>query len=144
MKTTCTKKLGPFPFAHRQPSHYGHCALIHGHSWHFEITFEAERLDENTFVFDFGDLKDVREGLNGLFDHTLVLNQTDPQLGTFLNMQHQGLCKVTTVPSCSAEGLAEFVFKFVDRHIKLKTSDRVQVKSVKCFEEPTAFATYGR
>ena len=77
---TCSKTYTDLPFAHRQPSHQGHCALIHGHNWSFEFEFAADKLDECGFVIDFGKLKWLKDWINERFDHTLVLNESDPML----------------------------------------------------------------
>lgn len=121
-KTTCSKTFADLPFAHRQHNHQGHCALIHGHNWSFQIVFGAARLDVNQFVVDFGRLKWIREWLAHHFDHTLVLNQDDPALA-FLRQTLGELrdgAGVTTrppyadlviVPNCGAEGLAQYVLE---------------------------------
>ena len=142
MLVTCTKKFGPFPFAHRQPEHDGHCQLIHGHSWWFEVTFQASSLDSNGFVTDFGKLKEIKSELACKFDHTLVINSLDKELGRFQELQHEGICKLTIVPSASAEGLAHYVALLVDRMIQQFSSGRVTVREVTCFEEDTNSATY--
>ena len=53
---TCSKTYRDIPLSHRQPFHAGKCSRLHGHSWAITLTFEAEELDENGFVIDFGDL----------------------------------------------------------------------------------------
>lgn len=112
MKTKINKLFPEYPFAHRQPAHDGHCALIHGHNWSFDITFEARTLEEGTgFVVDFGKLKTLKAWLADRFDHTLVLNETDPLLGHLqyqLNT-HRNVSKIVPVPDCSCEGLARYL-----------------------------------
>lgn len=78
-----TKVFKGYPFAHRQHTHDGHCRLIHGHNWDFEIALEADQLDENGFVYDFGKFGWLKEWLENMFDHTLLLNKDDPQLNFF-------------------------------------------------------------
>ena len=118
---TCTKKFSNLPFAHRQPSHPGHCRLIHGHNWAFTFTFGCHELEKGTgFVIDFGDLKWLKTWLETHFDHTLVLNIDDPSLEYLRNalapssvagMAHvDGFARIICVPNCGAEGLALFAF----------------------------------
>ena len=124
IKTTCTKLFSDFPFAHRQHSHDGHCAWIHGHNWSFEITFEADKLDDNQFVVDFGKLKWLKRWLDERFDHTLLLNENDPWLIYLQNVLQdtpesweQGPCfsKIIVVPNCGAEGLALWIMQQVNQ-----------------------------
>lgn len=122
-----TKSFADLPFAHRQHLHKGHCSLIHGHNWTFDLTFVCDQLDENGFIVDFGKLRPVRKWLEEKFDHTLVLNATDPWLGflkfhlvdvTDPNRSENGcrhLAKVTVVPNCGAEGLGAYVLDGVNR-----------------------------
>jgi len=141
---TCTKRYSDFPFAHRAPKHDGHCKLIHGHNWSFEFTFAASERDENGFVMDFGKLKDLRDALNGWFDHTLVLNDGDPlrePIQTFL--VSLGLNNVVLVPDCSCEGIAMLAHKIANVVVVKLTDARVCVKSVTVYEDSKNSATYG-
>lgn len=152
---TCSKRYDNLPAAHRQHNHDGHCAWIHGHNWSFEIEFLAEELDENGFVVDFGKLKNVKAWLEDHFDHTLLLNEDDPQRKYLTD----GLCnpenlpgydedapaveafpfaKIVTVPNCGAEKLAEFVAQGVGRLIP----ERVLVLRVTCYEDNKNTATW--
>lgn len=140
---TITKQLKGYPFAHRQPSHDGHCALVHGHNWDFEITLGATELDENGFIYDFGKLEWLKTWLEQMFDHTLVLNEDDPQLGYLqLHLERPGLADIKTIPSCSCEGIAEYVFKHLTKEFEEKTNGRVSVVRVTVFEDYKNSATY--
>lgn len=151
--TTCTKNFANLPFAHRQHNHDGHCALIHGHNWNFEITFSAERLDVNLFVIDFGKLKWVRKWLEENFDHTLVLNADDPMLdylkvmlGGPVQCKGSDLCmaKIIVVPNCGAEGLALYVMQELNKMLKSQGigQDRALVVStVRAWEDEKNSAT---
>jgi len=103
--TTVTKKYRNIPFAHRQPTHSGHCSLVHGHSWGFDVTFASDKLDLNGFIVDFGKLDFIKEYLEE-FDHALVLNKADPKLSIFRTLEEEKLCKLVLVDNCGAEGLA--------------------------------------
>jgi 6-pyruvoyltetrahydropterin/6-carboxytetrahydropterin synthase len=138
---TCTKIFTDLPFAHRQPKHKGHCALIHGHNWSFEFEFQAKAVDANGFVVDFGDLKWVRQWLDQCFDHTLVLNEDDPRRGDLV-IALDGLSKIVFVPNCGAEGLAEFVANHIDTEIRHRTNDRVRVMRCTVFEDSKNSATF--
>lgn len=161
MPTTCSKLFGPFAAAHRQHRHDGHCALIHGHNWSIELTFTSDSLDENQFVVDFGKLKWLRAYLEDLFDHTLLINADDPALGYLRTVldnsaQREGFCtlaKIIEVPSCGAEGLAEYLTSQVNGRLvhpsyagvdaaKDYADRNVRVVSVIVFEDEKNKATY--
>lgn len=144
---TCIKKFSNLPFAHRQPNHSGHCALIHGHNWDFEFEFQAKGLDANGFVIDFGDLKWLRAWLEAQFDHTLVLNTDDPFLRYLLDAtdtdgDRPSLANIVTVPNCGAEGLAKYVFEQVNDMLRRLTLDRVSLRRVTVFEDLKNSATF--
>lgn len=145
---TIRKIFTDLPFAHRQPNHDGHCALIHGHNWSFEFTFAAKSLDKNGFVVDFGDLKWLRAWLEEHFDHTLVLNEDDPQLDylttwlTSTDGHRPVMARIVTVPNCGAEGLARYVAEQVDETIRRMHLDRVRVQCVTVYEDSKNSATY--
>lgn len=119
MVHTITKRFGSYPFAHRQPKHVGHCRLIHGHNWTFyvSVSCEANALDECGFVIDFGKFKDLKEQFNELFDHTLVLNVTDPMVNEVVDLLDYA--KIITVPDCSCEGLCVLVAKEVAAFLRM-------------------------
>ena len=149
MNTTCTKIYSDMPFAHRQWRHDGHCALIHGHNWTFEITFSANQLDVNGFVVDFGKLKPLKSWLDSMFDHTLVLSADDPQLAMLKhNLQSNCFAKVVAVPNCGAEGLARYLFHQINERLDIVVADYdvrdVQVYRVVVREDSKNFATYER
>ena len=140
---TCSKQYRNLPAAHRQPNHSGHCSLIHGHNWGFDIKFGTEQLDANKFVVDFGKLKFVKEWLEELFDHTLLLNEDDPALAYLTD----GLCepgynvlkfpfaRIKVVPNCGAEALAEYVATNIDALLREHGLGHVHVVAVVCHED---------
>lgn len=148
---TCSKTYSNMPAAHRQHNHDGHCALIHGHNWSFEIEFSSERLDENGFVIDFGKLKFIKTWLEDKFDHTLLLNEDDPWLEYFmqkvatvddspLGLESGPAClaKIVVVENCGAEKLAEWVGKEVSKLLP----EGVWVSQCICYEDSKNKATW--
>jgi 6-pyruvoyltetrahydropterin/6-carboxytetrahydropterin synthase len=141
---TCTKTYVDIPFAHRAPFHDGHCALIHGHNWSFEITFIAREADANGFIVDFGKLQPLKENLMAMFDHKLVLNDNDPlaeKLIAFTAKWH--ISNIVRLPDCSCEGIAKFVFNLADGWVRLITDDRARALRVVVHEDAKNFASYG-
>lgn len=115
MKYIIEKTFLGYPFAHRQPNHAGHCSLIHGHNWDFTVELSAPEgcLDENDFVYDFGKFAWLKNWLTEMFDHTCVINATDPLLENFKQMHADGLMNLKIIPSASAEGLSKLVYDFI-------------------------------
>ena len=138
---TVTKIYRDFPAAHRQPKHDGHCRMVHGHNWGFDITFACQKLDANGFVVDVGKLKKVKDFLTDKFDHTLLLNETDPLL---LQTKNWPPCKLVVVPNCGMEGLAKLVFDELNGMIKEidNTKRGLEVVQVICWEDSKNSATY--
>ena len=63
-------------FAHHVRGHRGACISIHGHTWKFEVTIEADVLDAEGFVRDFADIRaSVLEPCHRLLDHALALGE---------------------------------------------------------------------
>jgi 6-pyruvoyl-tetrahydropterin synthase len=138
----CRKVYRDIPFAHRAPHHDGHCKLIHGHNWTFEIEFAGEP-DVNGFVMDFGKLHELRDALMEIFDHKLLLNEDDPlaeEIVAFLRMMQ--LDNVTLVEDCSCEGIAKLVFKLAAAAMRKQTGDRVSIERVTVLEDQSNSASY--
>ena len=137
---TCSKIWGEYPFAHRQPTHDGHCRWVHGHGWKFEVEFSCTQRDTNGFVVDFGKLKFIRNMFDEMFDHTLVLSKNDPERNFFEEMQKKDLAKITWVDDVSAEGLALFLVDVVNEAVNEATNGRVQASRVRVYEQPDDWA----
>lgn len=141
---TCQKTYSDLPFAHRQHNHKGHCKFIHGHNWAFTFVFGAEVVDENGFVIDFGDLKWLKEWIKTRFDHTLVLNQLDPELDTLVQFLGDQFANIVVVPDASSEGLAIWLFYQVDYQIQQYTGERVYLREVTVQEDSKNSANFVR
>lgn len=150
-----TKSYRDLPAAHRQPGHDGHCRLIHGHNWGFDITFACDLMDKNGFVLDVGKLDTVKRFLVDYFDHTLLLNEDDIMLGqirAFMQEREDDapkdwLAKVVVVKNCGMEGLAKFVFDQVSNILTREFSSDwahrgLHVVEVTCWEDSKNRATY--
>lgn len=147
---TCTKRFENYPAAHRQHNHKGHCALIHGHNWTFDITFRSKDLDENLFVVDFGKLGMVKQWLESTFDHTLLLNHDDPYLRLLCCLEQDrndlvSFANIVVVPNCGAEALAAHVMTQVQELLNENpewVSRGLVVSQVTVFEDSKNSATF--
>lgn len=102
------------PVAYRQWKADSHCNLIHGYALSFHFEFEAHDLDARNWVVDFGSLKPLKGLLEDWFDHTLLVAQDDPERETLLELGKKGLAKITEVERTGCEGLADFIFEYIN------------------------------
>lgn len=115
MKYVSTKtyqSLGPV--AYRQWRADSHCNLIHGYALSFHFEFEAETLDARNWVIDFGSLRPLKELLEEWFDHTLLVAQDDPMRDELLKLGELGLAKITEVERTGCEGIASFLYEYIN------------------------------
>lgn len=62
---------------------HSHCSTLHGYSLGFKFVFESPTLDEKNWCFDFGGMKPIKQYLDYMFDHTVLVAEDDPALDTF-------------------------------------------------------------
>lgn len=128
-----SKTIENLPCSHRRYLHDGHCAWIHGYSRSFEFWFVADTLDEMGFVMDFGGLKWLSDWLVSLYDHTMLIDASDPLLEDFRLLESKGACKLVTYENVGMEGSARFVGDYVIEQLS-KQGNRVRLYSVECRE----------
>lgn len=102
------------PVAYRQWKADSHCNLIHGYALSFHFEFEAETLDARNWVMDFGGLRPLKQKLEEWFDHKLLVADDDPLRDELLNLSKLGLAKVTQIPRTGCEGIADFLYKYIN------------------------------
>jgi 6-pyruvoyl-tetrahydropterin synthase len=139
---TITKTYDNLKAAHRQWRHKGHCSFVHGENWRIDITLGAESLDDQNFVYDFGALRPLRARLEYYFDHTVLIDNDDPQRAYFEEMHEKKLADIRFVPSAGAEGLAKFIFELADSYIRENTQERVFCTKVDVYEDSRNKASY--
>ena len=129
----------------RQPNaDHSHCHLLHGYSLQFKFTFGCDRLDNKNWAVDFGGLKPLKAWLEDKFDHKLALDQNDPHMDKFKELQELDLADIRVFDGVGAEKFAEHAFNFADELIKEKTNNRCYVVSVECAEHGANSAIYTR
>ncbi|KKL70780.1 hypothetical protein LCGC14_2101510 [marine sediment metagenome] len=128
-----------YSIAYRQHRADSHCRLIHGYSLAFEFEFEAEELDVRNWVCDFGGFSTLKDLLDEYFDHTLLVAQDDPELEFFKKIGDRGLAKVREVYATGCEGLAEFLFWWMNEMWVPQNGygDRVFCRKVRVMETPS-------
>jgi 6-pyruvoyltetrahydropterin/6-carboxytetrahydropterin synthase len=138
-KVRVTKEFS-FDMAHALKDYKGKCENIHGHTYHLAVTIFGDVLTEPTprlgMVLDFGDLKKiVNEHVVDVFDHVLVLNETDSRKDQVSALDTK---LILTPYQPTAENL---VVEFVDR-IKTHLPVGVKLHSLKLRETATSYAEW--
>lgn len=100
--------------AYRQHRADSHCNLIHGYALSFKFYFECDQLDVRNWAMDYGGLRPLKDKLDDWFDHTLLVAADDPDRETLLDLGKKGLAKITEVERTGCEGLADFLYKYVN------------------------------
>ena len=114
-KYTSTKTYRQIaPCAYRQWRADSHCNQIHGYSFSFHFEFSSNELDVRNWVMDYGGLRPLKGLLEDWFDHTLLVAQDDPNRADLLKLGELGLAKITEVEKTGCEGIAEFLYEYVN------------------------------
>ena len=112
ISTKTYKHLGPV--AYRQWRADSHCRFIHGYALSFHFEFETNTLDARNWVMDFGGLRPLKEKLEEWFDHTFLVATDDPDREQLLALGKSGVAKITEVEKTGCEGIADFLYEYVN------------------------------
>lgn len=128
----------------RQPNAASHCREPHGYPLSFEFILEADILDDNHWVSDFGGFKPVKAWLCETFDHRLLLSVHDPAIDDLCALYAKwGWQPPIIVPNVGCEGFAELAWEKACMLIpELQTGIRVRLHSVECREHAGNAAVY--
>ena len=96
--------------AFRQWRADSHCHFLHGYALAVRIDFEADELDEQGWVVDFGGLRTFKAWLEQMFDHKTLVATDDPLLSTFQDLHKVGAIDLVEVPAVGCEKFAEMIF----------------------------------
>lgn len=111
-----------FCAAHRVWNDPGKCRNIHGHNYTAEVDVQVDHLNEQNFVTPFDAIKKVIDA----FDHTLILDESDPLADEFDSAPLAGLdvSYVAGVPS------TEFMAKLIADRICAAISQAGHAKRI--------------
>lgn len=112
ISTKTYKNLGPV--AYRQWRADSHCRFIHGYALSFHFEFECDTLDARNWCMDFGGLKPLKNLLEEWFDHTMLVASDDPMKDELLRLRDLKLAKITEVEKTGCEGIADFLYNYVN------------------------------
>ena len=145
------KKFDGFSTCFRQwRANTTHCQYLHGYDVEFEVTFEGD-LDHRNWVWDFGGMKRAKNLIDGMqpkewmgymFDHTVVVEEDDPDMQNFKDMHDRGIIQLRIVEAVGAEKFAEYLYHKLNDFVQLETEGRVKVVKVKFMENHKNSAIY--
>jgi 6-pyruvoyltetrahydropterin/6-carboxytetrahydropterin synthase len=165
-KYQSTKLFDNYSVAIRQhKAQHSHCQLLHGYALEFKVWFESiepieeNQLDEMNWIMDYGGFKALPKGgesieelkktgnglkdwMDYMWDHTLLIEKDDPQLETFQYMQELGLCHLRVMDKIGAESAAKMVYDKFNDVMSRTGGGRVKVVKVECWEAPKNSSIY--
>lgn len=145
MKRISTKTFDNFSVALRQwRAQHSHCQLLHGYAFKIKVWFITDELDDMNWVVDFGGFgyNGLKDWLNDLLDHTLLIEKDDPYLDLFEQMQMMNLCKLKVMDKMGCESLAEMIFNKFNDTLSKQDAARCRVFKVEVFENDKNSAIY--
>ena len=150
-KYQSTKLFDNYSVALRQwKAAHSHCELLHGYALKFKVWFESiepleeKQLDEMNWIMDYGGFKStdakptpgngLKDWMNYMWDHTLLIEKDDPQLESFQMLEELGICHLRVMDKMGAEACAKLVFDHFNKRLALTGGGRVKVVKVECWE----------
>lgn len=137
-----TKRFTGFPCTHRQWRAESHCRFVHGYSREFYFEFAASELTAEGWVVDFGGLKELKTWLDHVFDHTFLVAQDDPELGSFKDLDEKGIIQLRILPNPGMEGTALYVYEEATRVLEKLYGKRAWITKVEVRENEKNSAFY--
>jgi len=140
--------------AFRQHKAKSHCNQIHGYALSFSFVFESEGLNENNWVIDFGDLKELEKALRMHFDHKLIVATDDPCKQEICDLRMlnggNGIADLNFMPAVGCEAFARHAYNLAlpiitrlnSNSVDKKFSNYIKIKSVTVAEHGSNSATY--
>lgn len=114
VSTKAYKELGSI--AYRQWRADSHCRLIHGYALSFYFEFESDTIDVRNWVVDYGSLRSFKDKLEEWFDHKLLVAEDDPERELQEQLAKAGLAEITIVGKTGCEGIAEFLWDYLEEY----------------------------
>ena len=139
-RSTKVIELGSCAF--RQPQAESHCRFLHGYRLTAKFWFEADHLDQNNWVVDFGGLKGLKKLMKDQFDHTTCISRTDPKLEQFKRLRDEGVCDLRVMDGVGIEKFAEYCYTVANEYVVELTGGRCKCIKVEVFEHEDNSAIY--
>ena len=102
------------PVAYRQWRAGTHCDQIHGYALSFHLEFVGDELDERNWMVDFGSVRTIKQLIEDLFDHKLLVAEDDPMKAELLRLGEIGVASITEVSKTGCEGIADWLYEYIN------------------------------
>jgi 6-pyruvoyltetrahydropterin/6-carboxytetrahydropterin synthase len=109
---------------------HSHCEKLHGYSLAITFEFSTDELDHRNWCLDFGGMKQIKQWLSDLLDHTTLIDQDDPHLDEFKRLDNMSIINLRVMPGVGCEKFAEFIFTYVENWVEEQTKGRVNLEKV--------------
>jgi 6-pyruvoyltetrahydropterin/6-carboxytetrahydropterin synthase len=131
--------------AFRQPQAKSHCKFLHGYRLIAKFWFEADELDENNWVVDFGGLKKLKLIFQDMFDHTTVIAADDPHIDVFRDLEQKNILVLNILENgVGVERFAEWCCLTADKFVQQMTDGRCRCAKAEVFEHENNSAIYSK
>ena len=88
-----------------------HCSKLHGYAISIKMTFGSNELDSRNWAgIGFGELKEFKQWIKYMFDHTTVVDSSDPEIETFKFLEQKNIIQLRIVEKVGCESFAKMVF----------------------------------
>ena len=104
--------------------------------------YKCQSVRDHGWVVGFGDLKELEEYLIGMYDHTMLISEDDPELPVFKDLHQKGICDLRVVPDTSLEGSARTALEKANEILSRITDGRSRCFKVEARENDKNSATY--
>ena len=143
-KFQSTKVIDLGSCAFRQPQATSHCKFVHGYRLKAKFWFEAQELDINHWVVDFGSLKPLKKKLEHQFDHTTCIAADDPMVKEFAFMAEKGIIDLRIMQDgVGIEMTSKWCYDVANKHLNDSTGGRCRCIKVEVWEHEGNSAIYG-
>jgi len=105
------------------------CANPHGHTFYVKICFESNYIDEQGMIIDTDLVKLIIKEIEELLDHAFILHKDDPLAEQFLKL-FKGYKVVIIDIMPTAEGLAQYIYRFFKEKLLFAAINNVHIKYV--------------
>jgi 6-pyruvoyltetrahydropterin/6-carboxytetrahydropterin synthase len=137
-KYKSSKLIDGFSTCYRNHKSNDSTFKLHGTDLKFRMYFEGE-LDYRNWVADFGFFKRTKFKIDGfnpkeyfswLFDHTCLIEKTDPYLEFFQKMDNENVIQLRILSDTSKTGIENHIMEKVKELIDNETQNRVKLIKV--------------
>jgi len=137
-KYKSSKLIDGFSTCYRNHKSKDSTFKLHGTDLKFRMYFEGE-LDYRNWVADFGFFKRTKFKINDLnpkeyflwlFDYTCLIEETDPYLEFFQQMEQEGIIQLRILPNTSKSGIESYIREKVDKLIFEETQGGVKLTKI--------------